>query len=85
MNVEIGAEAAQFPEKEYINGIAFAVQGLTPRYNTPLCWHPQLSSKGASILENSTKRPTTYSFYAVLYRSDQVERTDKHKTFFWRT
>jgi hypothetical protein len=26
MNVKIGAEAAQFPEKEYINGIAFAVQ-----------------------------------------------------------
>jgi hypothetical protein len=25
MNVEIGAEAAQFPEKEYINGIAIAV------------------------------------------------------------
>jgi hypothetical protein len=25
MNVEIGAEAEQFPEKEYINGIAFAV------------------------------------------------------------
>jgi hypothetical protein len=25
MNVEIGAEAAQFPEKEYINGIFFAV------------------------------------------------------------
>ncbi len=25
MNVEIGAEAAQFPEKEYINGIAFEV------------------------------------------------------------
>jgi hypothetical protein len=25
MNVEIGAEAAQFQEKEYINGIAFAV------------------------------------------------------------
>jgi hypothetical protein len=25
MNVEIGAEAAQFPEKEYKNGIAFAV------------------------------------------------------------
>jgi hypothetical protein len=28
MNVEIGAEAAQFPEKEYINGIFIAVQGL---------------------------------------------------------
>ncbi len=26
MNVEIGAEAVQFPEKEYINGIAVAVQ-----------------------------------------------------------
>jgi hypothetical protein len=25
MNVEIGAEAAHFPEKEYINGIAVAV------------------------------------------------------------
>jgi hypothetical protein len=29
MNVEIGAEAALFPEKEYINGIAVAVQFLT--------------------------------------------------------
>jgi hypothetical protein len=26
MNVEIGAEAAQFPEKEYINVIGVAVQ-----------------------------------------------------------
>jgi hypothetical protein len=25
MNVEIGAKAAKFPEKEYINGIVFAV------------------------------------------------------------
>ncbi len=25
MNVEIGTEAAQFPEKEYTNGIFFAV------------------------------------------------------------
>jgi hypothetical protein len=28
MNVEIGAEAAQFPEKEYKNRIAVAVQQL---------------------------------------------------------
>jgi hypothetical protein len=29
MNVEIGAEAAQFPEKEYINGIAvYSVEAL---------------------------------------------------------
>ncbi len=26
MNVEIGTEAEQFPEKEYINGIFIAVQ-----------------------------------------------------------
>jgi hypothetical protein len=32
MNVEIGAEAALFPEKEYINGIAVAVQALY-KYN----------------------------------------------------
>jgi hypothetical protein len=29
MNVEIGAEAALFPEKEYLNGIAFSVYHLT--------------------------------------------------------
>jgi hypothetical protein len=29
MNVEIGAEAALFPEKEYINGITVAVYRLT--------------------------------------------------------
>jgi hypothetical protein len=28
MNVEIGAEAAQFPDKEYINGNAFAVRSI---------------------------------------------------------
>ncbi len=28
MNVEIGAEAALFPEKEYINGISVAVQAV---------------------------------------------------------
>jgi hypothetical protein len=28
MNVEIGTEAAQFPEKEYINGIFVAVQPI---------------------------------------------------------
>ncbi len=33
MNVEIGAEAALFPEKEYINGIAVAVQ---PSANIPV-------------------------------------------------
>ncbi len=29
MNVEIGSEAALFPEKEYINGIAVTVHNLS--------------------------------------------------------
>jgi hypothetical protein len=29
MNVEIGAEAALFPEKEYISGIFIAVWGIS--------------------------------------------------------
>jgi hypothetical protein len=33
MNVEIGAEAAQFPGKEYINGIAVAVYAQKPQRN----------------------------------------------------
>jgi hypothetical protein len=34
MNVEIGTEAAQFPEKEYINGIFVAVHNM---YNHDIC------------------------------------------------
>jgi hypothetical protein len=34
MNVEIGAEAALFPKKEYINGIAVAVWGPMHRVLT---------------------------------------------------
>jgi hypothetical protein len=30
MNVEIRTEAAQFPEKEYINGIYIAVHRIVP-------------------------------------------------------
>jgi hypothetical protein len=35
MNVDIGAEAALFPEKEYIDGIAVAVQLLAIRILIP--------------------------------------------------
>jgi hypothetical protein len=35
MNVEIGAEAALFPEKKYINGIAVAVHGAPPFWASP--------------------------------------------------
>ena len=41
MNVEIGAEAAQFPEKEYISGIAVAVYG-----DDGLDWSPSLLITG---------------------------------------
>jgi hypothetical protein len=34
MNVEIGAEAALFPEKEYINGIFVAVQPTNNEHPT---------------------------------------------------
>jgi hypothetical protein len=33
MNVEIGAEAALFPEKEYINGIAVAVWSFLGQFS----------------------------------------------------
>jgi hypothetical protein len=33
MNVEIGTEAALFPEKEYINGIAIAVYCTVSPFN----------------------------------------------------
>jgi hypothetical protein len=36
MNVEIGTEAAQFPEKEYIKGIFVSVQKIKPTYNNIL-------------------------------------------------
>jgi hypothetical protein len=38
MDVEIGAEAALFPEKEYIDGIAVAV------------WDPSTSPVGTSVV-----------------------------------
>ncbi len=46
MNVEIGAEAAQFPGKEYINGIAVAVctDSTSPITNQPRKNHFHLYS-----------------------------------------
>jgi hypothetical protein len=42
MNVEIGTEAALFPEKEYISGIFLAVQDKTPLYR--LCYFQALET-----------------------------------------
>ncbi len=43
MNVEIGAEAALFPEKEYINGIAVAVR-------EPTWWSTELSMRSTVMM-----------------------------------
>jgi hypothetical protein len=47
MNVEIGTEAAQFPEKEYINGIFLAVQKVrvwdqSTVFSIQVKWHSHL-------------------------------------------
>jgi hypothetical protein len=49
MNVEIWAEAAQFTEKEYINGIAFAVQPMTSRYCTTETNHREGNCRLVSV------------------------------------
>jgi hypothetical protein len=60
MNVEIGAEAAQFPEKENINGIALAV------YRSSASLRPTLDSGGGpcggrKIREASREKSSTYT------------------------
>ncbi len=40
MNVEIGTEAAQFPEKEYINGISLAVQTVLQVHKHEIIFGP---------------------------------------------
>jgi hypothetical protein len=62
MNVEIGAEAAQFPEKEHINGIAVAV-----RFNNFLTaqikrTEEQLRLAGKTKLESKQHFPWAPSF-----------------------
>ncbi len=54
MNVEIGAEAALFPEKEYIDGIAVAVRSaslgsLVGRYNNPMSESTLSPNQGLKI------------------------------------
>ncbi len=59
MNVEIGTEAAQFPEKEYLNGIFVAVCATTPPPPTPhRCTSPR-------VTYDYSKR--SYSFPYTLY------------------
>jgi hypothetical protein len=50
MNVEIGAEAALFPEKEYINGIAVAVQQKSANFLSSLACNNDLPLLGTGNL-----------------------------------
>ncbi len=43
MNMEIGTEAAQFPEKEHINEVYVAVQRPETRATTPLIFSTKVS------------------------------------------
>jgi hypothetical protein len=49
MNVEIGAEAAQFPEKEYINGIAVAMYKVNV-FNQPSSLKARMASCGSTLV-----------------------------------
>jgi hypothetical protein len=47
MNVEIGTEAVQFPEKEYINGIILAVNrpwNIIRRQHLEVSWRSAINS-----------------------------------------
>ncbi len=58
MNVEIGAEAALFPEKEYILGIFVAVWNENIKKNHALC----------SLVMDSSPHPTV-SYAAIMAAS----------------
>jgi hypothetical protein len=52
MKVEIGAEAAQFPEKENINGIAFAVH----TYKDDFAFYSDTHSPSMDVTSDHTLR-----------------------------
>jgi hypothetical protein len=74
MNVEIGAAAAQFPEKEYINGIAVAVWD---EGDALLCPHLSLSTTGIWTVDRyfKTKKknfPSTSDIVFALQRKSYL-------------
>jgi hypothetical protein len=54
MNLEIGTEAAQFPEKEYINGIFVAVTYIEDLSLTPLLFSLIVTKLHFSVLTSSS-------------------------------
>jgi hypothetical protein len=66
MNVEIGAEAALFPEKEYINVIAVAVFSSDlsftgrERFFVLLLFQPEFKQKVWTLTENFSAQKLTF-------------------------
>jgi hypothetical protein len=61
MNVEIGTEAAQFPEKEYINGIFVAVwERVFNLRSYNLRPHPSMQTHNRDI-EKSSDQATQFN------------------------
>jgi hypothetical protein len=60
MNVKIGAEAAQFPEKEYINEIAVAVHNTTDQVQVGVyIWALQVVAQHLLAIEKFSTPPHT--------------------------
>jgi hypothetical protein len=64
MNEEIGAEAAQFPEKEYINGIAIAVQNRFSKAPMTFFNRKRMCEGPRGVVEQDND--STYPFHACL-------------------
>ncbi len=71
MNVEIGAEAAPFPEKEYINGIAVAVHLTRRRMYPPTLWFRGRGGGAHSLAGKAVRKSQsdegTYTVVLYLY------------------
>jgi hypothetical protein len=75
MNVEIGAEAALFPEKKYVNGIAVAVQYMYLKHK-PICYSAKLFNYNKSslfCLKRQLVRSSLETLYVTLFEQFQME------------
>jgi hypothetical protein len=61
MNVEIGAQAAQFPEKEYINGIFVAVLKRTPAKLSGVCLVQRKIAPNNQRVKYKQEKKVTYT------------------------
>jgi hypothetical protein len=68
MNVEIGAEVALFPEKEYINGIFVAVRSagpVVPSSNHSACPFINIPTLPSPLYSYSHHHPNTTNYFTL--------------------